>query len=54
MADPMWDALYVHLGEIAVDDAVRARAHAHESVIRTPGMLPRVRSNAKFGFIARE
>ena len=24
MADPMWDALYGHLGEIAADDAVRA------------------------------
>lgn len=24
MADPMWDALYEHLGRIAVDDAVRA------------------------------
>jgi 2-(1,2-epoxy-1,2-dihydrophenyl)acetyl-CoA isomerase len=24
MADPMWDALYEHLGKIAVDDAIRA------------------------------
>src|SRR6185503_7088240 len=24
MADPMWDALYEHLGKIAVDDEVRA------------------------------